>query len=174
MGTLKSQGYQSKQDAPLMGKIVGFLLFVHGFAILHSLLITFLFKNTQIYTQSSLMSDLVWITLVYHEEPIKLPILSLTASGVMTTDTDPEESTEQEAEWKKSHHVYARQFCYPGSTVKRFPVPEEKVPWEVPELNFTYMRISLSIVFICPYYLLRACICAWVCTCSYYQNVCYR
>lgn len=29
------------------------------------------------------------------------------------------------------HHVNARQFNYPGSKVTRFPVPEEKVPWEV-------------------------------------------
>ncbi|KAB5577294.1 hypothetical protein PHYPO_G00208240 [Pangasianodon hypophthalmus] len=71
METLKSQGYQSKQDAPIM------------------------------------------------------------ASVVMSTNTDPSESTEQKTEWEKTHHVYARQLYYPGSTVKRFPVPEEKVPWEV-------------------------------------------
>lgn len=29
------------------------------------------------------------------------------------------------------HHVNARQLNYPGSKVTRFPVPEEKVPWEV-------------------------------------------
>lgn len=63
----------------------------------------------------------------------------------MSTNTDPSESTEQEAEWKKTHHVYARQLYYPGSTVKRFPVPEEKVPWEVPEHKFSSMRTSLSI-----------------------------
>lgn len=70
----------------------------------------------------------------------------------MSSETDPEESTEQDAEWEKTHHVYARQFCYPGSTVKRFPVPEEKVPWEVPEHEFSYMRTSLNIVFIWPYF----------------------
>lgn len=51
---------------------------------------------------------------------------------------DPEDSAEQEVEWEKTQHVYARQLCYPGSTVQRFPVPEEKVPWEVPEHTFSY------------------------------------
>lgn len=63
----------------------------------------------------------------------------------MSTNVDPSESTETETEWEKTHHVYARRFNYPGSTVKRFPVPEEKVPWEVPEIKFTRMRTSPSI-----------------------------
>ncbi|XP_053482029.1 transient receptor potential cation channel subfamily M member 2 [Ictalurus furcatus] len=70
MDTLKSQGHQSKQDAPIM-------------------------------------------------------------ASVTITNTDPSESTEQEAEREKTYHVYARQLYYPGSNVKRFPVPLEKVPWEV-------------------------------------------
>ncbi|XP_027006707.2 transient receptor potential cation channel subfamily M member 2 [Tachysurus fulvidraco] len=53
------------------------------------------------------------------------------ATVIMKTDNDPSESTEPEEEWEKTHHIYARQLYYPGSTVKRFPVPEEKVPWEV-------------------------------------------
>uniref|UniRef100_H3DGB5 Transient receptor potential cation channel, subfamily M, member 2 n=2 Tax=Tetraodon nigroviridis TaxID=99883 RepID=H3DGB5_TETNG len=32
---------------------------------------------------------------------------------------------------EEQHHVKARRLHYPGSTVTRFPVPEEKVPWEV-------------------------------------------
>lgn len=32
---------------------------------------------------------------------------------------------------KDTFHVNARQFYYPDSKVTRFPVPEEKVPWEV-------------------------------------------
>ncbi|XP_028971789.2 transient receptor potential cation channel subfamily M member 2 isoform X3 [Esox lucius] len=32
---------------------------------------------------------------------------------------------------KKSYHVNARRLVYPGSNITRFPVPEEKVPWEV-------------------------------------------
>lgn len=32
---------------------------------------------------------------------------------------------------EEQHHVKARQLNYPGSMVTRFPVPEEKVPWEV-------------------------------------------
>lgn len=32
-------------------------------------------------------------------------------------------------------HVSSRNLLYPKSTVIRFPVPEEKVPWEVGILN---------------------------------------
>uniref|UniRef100_A0A6Q2WPK8 Transient receptor potential cation channel subfamily M member 2 n=1 Tax=Esox lucius TaxID=8010 RepID=A0A6Q2WPK8_ESOLU len=39
---------------------------------------------------------------------------------------------------KKSYHVNARRLVYPGSNITRFPVPEEKVPWEVPDLNDSY------------------------------------
>lgn len=76
---------------------------------------------------------------------VKLPLLSLSASVIMSTNTDPSELTEPEAEWEKTHHVFARQLSYPGSTAIRFPVPEEKVPWEVAEHKFTCMTTSLSI-----------------------------
>lgn len=69
-------------------------------------------------------------------------------------DTNTDDSTEQEVEWEKTHHVYARQLCYPGSSVQRFPVPEEKVPWEVPEHTFSLWKAknkTLSIVYIWPY-----------------------
>lgn len=29
------------------------------------------------------------------------------------------------------HHINARHLLYPNSSVTRFPVPDEKVPWEV-------------------------------------------
>ena len=35
------------------------------------------------------------------------------------------------------NHVNARQLYYPDSTITRFPVPEEKVSWEVPDFNYT-------------------------------------
>uniref|UniRef100_A0A3Q4MXJ7 Uncharacterized protein n=1 Tax=Neolamprologus brichardi TaxID=32507 RepID=A0A3Q4MXJ7_NEOBR len=34
-------------------------------------------------------------------------------------------------------HVNSRQFSYPNSKLTRFPVPEEKVPWEVLKLFFS-------------------------------------
>ncbi|XP_017547069.2 transient receptor potential cation channel subfamily M member 2 [Pygocentrus nattereri] len=71
MDTLQSQGYKSKQEAPIM------------------------------------------------------------ACAVKSTESDPSESTGHEPEEEKTHHFYARQHYYPDSAVKRFPVPEEKVPWEV-------------------------------------------
>lgn len=45
---------------------------------------------------------------------------------------DPELDGGQEAEDPgDTHHVNARCPLYPNSTVVRFPVPNEKVPWEV-------------------------------------------
>uniref|UniRef100_H2U1T6 Transient receptor potential cation channel, subfamily M, member 2 n=1 Tax=Takifugu rubripes TaxID=31033 RepID=H2U1T6_TAKRU len=52
------------------------------------------------------------------------PTLSFTtdeASGQTISTTEKEDQ----------HHVNARQFHYAGGKVRRFPVPEEKVPWEV-------------------------------------------
>ncbi|KAM7407582.1 hypothetical protein PAMA_003348 [Pampus argenteus] len=45
----------------------------------------------------------------------------------LTTDNESHEAEKETG----SFHVNARQFSYPGSKVQRFPVPEEKVPWEV-------------------------------------------
>ncbi|KAI4893011.1 hypothetical protein NFI96_027337 [Prochilodus magdalenae] len=81
MDALKSQGYKSKQEAPLM------------------------------------------------------------ACAIKSTESDRAESSGQEPEEEKTHHFYARQHHYPGSTVKRFPVPEEKVPWEVHKLGCIYHKI---------------------------------
>uniref|UniRef100_A0A8C1TMH0 Transient receptor potential cation channel subfamily M member 2 n=1 Tax=Cyprinus carpio TaxID=7962 RepID=A0A8C1TMH0_CYPCA len=51
-----------------------------------------------------------------------------------SSDRDDGESSGQETDEEAAPHTFARQLQYPCSTVKRFPVPEEKVPWEV---NFT-------------------------------------
>ncbi|XP_051566552.1 transient receptor potential cation channel subfamily M member 2 [Myxocyprinus asiaticus] len=47
-----------------------------------------------------------------------------------SSDREDGDSSGQETEEDVLPHKYARQLQYPGSTVKRFPVPEEKVPWE--------------------------------------------
>ncbi|XP_035531934.1 transient receptor potential cation channel subfamily M member 2 [Morone saxatilis] len=52
---------------------------------------------------------------------------SLTLS---TTDESPDTYVNT-SEKEDGFHVNARQFNYPGSKLTRFPVPEEKVPWEV-------------------------------------------
>uniref|UniRef100_G3NSB2 Transient receptor potential cation channel, subfamily M, member 2 n=1 Tax=Gasterosteus aculeatus aculeatus TaxID=481459 RepID=G3NSB2_GASAC len=39
--------------------------------------------------------------------------------------------SQTETEKEDGHHVKARQLHYPNSKLTRFPVPEEKVPWEV-------------------------------------------
>ncbi|KAE8299410.1 hypothetical protein D5F01_LYC01805 [Larimichthys crocea] len=51
---------------------------------------------------------------------------SLTSS---TTDESPD-TYASTSEKEDGFHVKARQFHYPGSKLTRFPVPEEKVPWE--------------------------------------------
>ncbi|XP_047456105.1 transient receptor potential cation channel subfamily M member 2 [Mugil cephalus] len=50
------------------------------------------------------------------------------------TSATPDEATESlrsALERDDGFHVNSRQFRYPNSKVTRFPVPEEKVPWEV-------------------------------------------
>ncbi|XP_028446835.1 transient receptor potential cation channel subfamily M member 2 isoform X4 [Perca flavescens] len=51
-----------------------------------------------------------------------------TQPTLTTTDESPDIYT---SEKEDRFHVNARQFHYPNSNVARFPVPEEKVPWEV-------------------------------------------
>ncbi|XP_034059864.1 LOW QUALITY PROTEIN: transient receptor potential cation channel subfamily M member 2 [Gymnodraco acuticeps] len=62
---------------------------------------------------------------------------SLKCQGFTAKDAQPptltttEESTDMYASEKEDkYHVNARQFYYPNSKLTRFPVPEEKVPWE--------------------------------------------
>lgn len=74
-----------------------------------------------------------------------LQSLSFPACILKSTESDPTVSSEQEPEQEETHHFYARQHHYPGTTVKRFPVPEEKVPWEVPDLDcVTYSTVQKS------------------------------
>ncbi|XP_063743322.1 transient receptor potential cation channel subfamily M member 2 [Eleginops maclovinus] len=62
---------------------------------------------------------------------------SLKCQGFAAKDAQPptlttaDESSDMYASEKEDkHHVNARQFHYPNSKVIRFPVPEEKVPWQ--------------------------------------------
>lgn len=43
-----------------------------------------------------------------------------------------------------SFHVNSRQFSYPNSKLTRFPVPEEKVPWEVLILFFSTTKSPVA------------------------------
>ncbi|XP_067157599.1 transient receptor potential cation channel subfamily M member 2 [Apteryx mantelli] len=54
------------------------------------------------------------------------PLVSSKASEMR--EFDLEDKTE---EMKPPYHVLARNLLYPGSCTVRFPVPDEKVPWEV-------------------------------------------
>ncbi|XP_061736092.1 transient receptor potential cation channel subfamily M member 2 [Nerophis ophidion] len=63
---------------------------------------------------------------------------SLKSKGLAVKEEQPiavlsaaKDSPETSVEEAHGYHVNARQFHYPGSKVTRFPVPEEKVPWEV-------------------------------------------
>nr|XP_009303267.1 transient receptor potential cation channel subfamily M member 2 isoform X2 [Danio rerio]6DRK_A Chain A, Transient receptor potential cation channel, subfamily M, member 2 [Danio rerio]6DRK_B Chain B, Transient receptor potential cation channel, subfamily M, member 2 [Danio rerio]6DRK_C Chain C, Transient receptor potential cation channel, subfamily M, member 2 [Danio rerio]6DRK_D Chain D, Transient receptor potential cation channel, subfamily M, member 2 [Danio rerio] len=48
-----------------------------------------------------------------------------------SSDRDDGDSSGQETDDEEAPHMFARQLQYPDSTVRRFPVPEEKVSWEV-------------------------------------------
>uniref|UniRef100_A0A8C1D377 Transient receptor potential cation channel, subfamily M, member 2 n=1 Tax=Cyprinus carpio carpio TaxID=630221 RepID=A0A8C1D377_CYPCA len=64
-----------------------------------------------------------------------------------SSDRDDGESSGQETDEEAAPHTFARQLQYPCSTVKRFPVPEEKVPWEVPDINYiTYFTKLNNII----------------------------
>lgn len=54
------------------------------------------------------------------------------ASQTASEGQDPELDGRQKAEdLGDAHHVNARHLLYPNSPIVRFPVPNEKVPWEV-------------------------------------------
>ncbi|XP_031442375.1 transient receptor potential cation channel subfamily M member 2 [Clupea harengus] len=66
---------------------------------------------------------------------------TLKAQGYKSKEEPPSMSKSAESEAdedeidgepeKRQYHFYARSYLYPGTNKKRFPVPEEKVPWEV-------------------------------------------
>ncbi|KAJ8392633.1 hypothetical protein AAFF_G00073070 [Aldrovandia affinis] len=62
------------------------------------------------------------------------PLLS---SPGKATERDRAVSKKEAATKTTEYHVNARHLQYPNSTVKRFPVPEEKVPWEVEFTNYS-------------------------------------
>lgn len=54
------------------------------------------------------------------------------ASQKVSEGQDPElDSRQKEEDLGDTHHVNARHLLYPNSPIMRFPVPNEKVPWEV-------------------------------------------
>ncbi|KAK2839691.1 hypothetical protein Q5P01_013431 [Channa striata] len=58
--------------------------------------------------------------------------LSAKEAPPLTSATDETPDTPRDtSETEDSFHVNARQLYYPNSKLTRFPVPEEKVPWEV-------------------------------------------
>ncbi|XP_061143606.1 transient receptor potential cation channel subfamily M member 2 isoform X3 [Syngnathus typhle] len=59
------------------------------------------------------------------EQP--LPVPSTVEESSETSDSETSDCVNETYDF----HVKARQFHYPNSEVTRFPVPEEKVPWEV-------------------------------------------
>ncbi|XP_078514886.1 transient receptor potential cation channel subfamily M member 2-like isoform X2 [Lissotriton helveticus] len=48
-----------------------------------------------------------------------------------TIDAEDSNSGDIPKYFKSEYHVHSRQMMYPGSNVKRFPVPDELVPWTV-------------------------------------------
>lgn len=64
-----------------------------------------------------------------------LPPCHVTSADRSTESDGDEHETDGEPE-RRQYHFHARSSLYPGTAKKRFPVPEEKVPWEVPDLHF--------------------------------------
>uniref|UniRef100_A0A671Z4B5 Transient receptor potential cation channel, subfamily M, member 2 n=1 Tax=Sparus aurata TaxID=8175 RepID=A0A671Z4B5_SPAAU len=60
-----------------------------------------------------------------------LPLVCLHFYSALTTTDESPDTYVSTSEKEDGFHVNARQFHYPGSKVTRFPVPDEKVPWEV-------------------------------------------
>ncbi|RXM32084.1 Transient receptor potential cation channel subfamily M member 2 [Acipenser ruthenus] len=58
----------------------------------------------------------------------EVPLLLPNSKSIDTADMN---STEESDDGNPHYHLNARQLLYPASSVKRFPVPDEKVPWEV-------------------------------------------
>ncbi|MGH0117659.1 UNVERIFIED_CONTAM: hypothetical protein FKN15_041851 [Acipenser sinensis] len=58
----------------------------------------------------------------------EVPLLLSNSKSIDTADMN---STEESEDGNPQYHLNARQLLYPASSVKRFPVPDEKVPWEV-------------------------------------------
>ncbi|XP_037644765.1 transient receptor potential cation channel subfamily M member 2 [Sebastes umbrosus] len=55
---------------------------------------------------------------------------------VLTTTDESPDTLRNTSEKEDGFHVNARQFRYPDSKLERFPVPEEKVPWEVSFISY--------------------------------------
>lgn len=66
---------------------------------------------------------------------------ALFPAALITTD-ESLDTLRNTLEKEDGFHVNARQFHYPNSKLTRFPVPEEKVPWEVFHINFQYKFTS--------------------------------
>lgn len=74
---------------------------------------------------------LIWqlkLTQTYCTFPPLLSALIFLPTVSMTTDKPSYTSASEKVD---RCHINARQFYYPDSKVTRFPVPEEKVPWQV-------------------------------------------
>ncbi|KAL0985692.1 hypothetical protein UPYG_G00160580 [Umbra pygmaea] len=67
----------------------------------------------------------------------KQDALQLALPSKLSPDDPGEPKTKEEERKETCYHVNARRLVYPGSNIPRFPVPEEKVPWEV---EFTLYR----------------------------------
>lgn len=107
MDSLKSRGYAAK-EALRQQPTSSFIITVN----LHISVIIL-----QIYNMSNLL------------------LCGLFPAALIMTDESPD-TLRNMSEKEDRFHVNARQFHYPNSKVTRFPVPEEKVPWEVFHINF--------------------------------------
>lgn len=80
------------------------------------------------------------------------PVYSCLYSEGKSCDRDDGDSSGQETD-DESPHTYARQLQYPGSAVTRFPVPEEKVSWEVTDITFMHSSCEWTSTTFCLIFL---------------------
>uniref|UniRef100_A0A671Z495 Transient receptor potential cation channel, subfamily M, member 2 n=1 Tax=Sparus aurata TaxID=8175 RepID=A0A671Z495_SPAAU len=79
-----------------------------------------------------------------------LPLVCLHFYSALTTTDESPDTYVSTSEKEDGFHVNARQFHYPGSKVTRFPVPDEKVPWEASiSLSVTRDVCKMSVCLMC-------------------------
>lgn len=141
MDALKSQGYKSKLEPPLLST--------------QSVFKSALIRRMHPYGWSSLNSlSLMMFDSFTHRllDMVLNPVYSCLYSAGKSCDRDDGDSSGQETD-DESPHTYARQLQYPGSAVTRFPVPEEKVSWEVTHITFMHSSCEWTSMTFCLIFL---------------------
>uniref|UniRef100_A0A665WZT2 Transient receptor potential cation channel, subfamily M, member 2 n=1 Tax=Echeneis naucrates TaxID=173247 RepID=A0A665WZT2_ECHNA len=129
--------YHSRPAAPPPFIILSHLyIFIRSVVLCRPPIICKNFKNElpqieeeELLSWEALMKDRYLLST--QQEQIQTTALQSSHNGSRPFPTHSADETLKNVENEDSFHVNARQFHYPNSKITRFPVPEEKVPWEV-------------------------------------------